>query len=118
MNVSYQHFVPGAPPRYTPESPYTVQTSPALVEANSLPIKTSCPTIITSLKADSLIPSTSLEKNGLSVPFMNMEKAPEYTETPGPSESTFPVVSLERTESRMDEVDLSESKSNQPNLLK
>ncbi|ETN72536.1 hypothetical protein NECAME_13824, partial [Necator americanus] len=53
MNVSYQHFVPGAPPRYTPESPYTVQSSPAQVEAGPLPPKQSMDSVAT-LEAESL----------------------------------------------------------------
>ncbi|RCN30271.1 hypothetical protein ANCCAN_23957, partial [Ancylostoma caninum] len=53
MNVSYQHFVPGAPPRYTPESPYTVQSSPAQVEAGPLPPKPAVDGVAT-LQAESL----------------------------------------------------------------
>uniref|UniRef100_A0A158P8A3 Transmembrane protein 179 n=1 Tax=Angiostrongylus cantonensis TaxID=6313 RepID=A0A158P8A3_ANGCA len=120
LNVSYQHFVPGAPPRYTPDSPYTVQASaPARVEADPLPPKTSHPPVIANLQADSLAPPT-LSKNGLSPSFMAEERAPEYTETPGPSESTFrPAISL-RTEPSMDEIDLREAVSAQPpiDLLK
>ncbi|VDM56874.1 unnamed protein product [Angiostrongylus costaricensis] len=115
LNVSYQHFVPGAPPRYTPDSPYTVQTSsPAHVEADPLPPKTSHP------PADSLAPPAPLSKNVLSPSFTAEERAPEYTETPGPSESTFRPAISPRTEPSMDEIDLCEAVGTQPpmDLLK
>ncbi|KAJ1360832.1 hypothetical protein KIN20_019917 [Parelaphostrongylus tenuis] len=110
LNVTYQHFVPGAPPRYTPNSPHTVQTSsPARVEADPLPPKTPQQPVITDLQAESLAPPPSLSKGAVPESFPASESAPEYTETPGPSESTFrPATSL-RTEPSMDEIDLREA---------
>ncbi|PIO72484.1 hypothetical protein TELCIR_05582 [Teladorsagia circumcincta] len=73
MNVSYQHFVPGAPPRYTPESPHTLQTSPALVEAGPLPPKLNQPEVAT-LTAESLMspptnpPPSPIDKTVLPMP--------------------------------------------------
>lgn len=110
LNVSYQHFVPGAPPRYTPDSPYTVQTSaPARVEADVLPPKTSVPPAIANLQADSLALQPPSKENGFPVSFLPVENAPEYTETPGPSETTFCPRTSPRTEQSMDEIDLNEA---------
>nr|CDJ88688.1 Protein C32F10.4 [Haemonchus contortus] len=121
MNVSYQHFVPGAPPRYTPESPHTIQTSPAQVEAGPLPPKLSQPEVAT-LHAESLMPPPAnpppspMEKPILPAPFLRVEGPPEYTERPGPSEITY--VTPTRPHENMEEVDLNEVRSpSRVNLL-
>ncbi|PIO73353.1 hypothetical protein TELCIR_04680 [Teladorsagia circumcincta] len=121
MNVSYQHFVPGAPPRYTPESPHTLQTSPALVEAGPLPPKLNQPEVAT-LTAESLMspptnpPPSPIDKTVLPMPFLRVERPPEYTETPGPSERTY--ANGTRPPENMDEVDLNEVRSpSRVNLL-
>ncbi|VDO54157.1 unnamed protein product [Haemonchus placei] len=121
MNVSYQHFVPGAPPRYTPESPHTIQTSPAQVEVGPLPPKLSQPEVAT-LHAESLMtppanpPPSPMEKPILPAPFLRVEGPPEYTERPGPSEITY--VTPTRPHENMEEVDLNEVRSpSRVNLL-
>lgn len=109
MNVSYQHFVPGAPPRYTPESPHTIQTSPAQVEAGPLPAKTAQPEV-TTLQAETLVPPQNVQPDKPRLPpaFLQVEGPPEYTETPGPSE----IVCLSPSATEvLDEVDLNECRS-------
>ncbi|KAL6731714.1 hypothetical protein Aduo_002549 [Ancylostoma duodenale] len=123
MNVSYQHFVPGAPPRYTPESPYTVQSSPAQVEAGPLPPKAPVNGVAT-LQAESLAnaptssnsPPPSLEqpteKNNLPPSFLRVESPPEYSERPGPSESSLPTPQPTETDQvRMEDVPLNDGRS-------
>ncbi|KHJ95374.1 hypothetical protein OESDEN_04681 [Oesophagostomum dentatum] len=126
LNVSYQHFVPGAPPRYTPESPYTLQSSPAQVEAGPLPPKAPVESVAT-LQPDSLAnapavssPTTpapahqSLDKGALPPSFLKVESPPEYSETPGPSESSLHTQQHQQSappdQVRMEDVPLNDGK--------
>ncbi|KAK6014859.1 hypothetical protein OSTOST_19748 [Ostertagia ostertagi] len=114
-------YEPGAPPRYTPESPHTLQTSPAQVDAGPLPPKLSQPEVAT-LTAESLVspptnpPPSPIDKAVLPMPFLRVERPPEYTETPGPSERTY--ANQTKPPENMDEVDLNEVRSpSRVNLL-
>ncbi|WKX88824.1 hypothetical protein Q1695_008449 [Nippostrongylus brasiliensis] len=108
LNVSYQHFVPGAPPRYTPQSPHTIQTAPVQVVAGPLPAKTSHPdVVVATLQPESLATTAVQPPKTLPSEFLRMESPPEYTEVAGPSESTCQTPLSPRQET-MDDIDLNE----------
>ncbi|VDK50298.1 unnamed protein product [Cylicostephanus goldi] len=124
LNVSYQHYVPGAPPRYTPESPYTIQNAPAQVDAGPLPPKSPIDNV-SALQADSLANGPSGpppvaqpgSKDTLPNSFLRVESPPEYSEVPGPSErslatqQTSQQTAPQTDQNRLDDVPLNDGKT-------
>ncbi|CAJ0596151.1 unnamed protein product [Cylicocyclus nassatus] len=131
LNVSYQHYVPGAPPRYTPESPYTIENAPAQVDAGPLPPKPPIDGNVSTLQAASLAngPSgpppvaQSGSKDTMPGSFLRVESPPEYSEVPGPSERSLPTqqtsqqTAPQTDQNRLDDVPLNDGRTPRVDLL-